>query len=415
MKKILIMTYGSCGDILPLNWLGKLLRARGHDVTLITTPDYASYAAQSGLKFVATKNLLGREMVENPDMSKKLEGTRLAYHYSGLAAGEFVEAVETWMSTHGRPDLMLGLKSCYGARLLREKLGLPLVTVHHYPLMMQSAYEPSLLTPAFRWLRMLPLWMRKLIFAAPNPFDRHALAALRPLCATHGVAVPRDLEREWGHSQDGVLALFPDWFAKRQPDWPQNLLQWHFSLEDLGDVPLAPDLVSFLKSGDKPVLFTPGSGPMHAHRFFEVAVKLVEKLQCRAVFVTRHLQQLPSALPPSIHAVEYAPFSTLLPHAKAFVHHGGQGTVAQCFAAGIPQLIMPMAHDQFDNADRVERLGAGLTISVDRFDVPHAMPLLKRCLTDETIRRRAALCAERMRQQPPADQLIAWLEARMSS
>lgn len=210
------------------------------------------------------------------------------------------------------------------------------------------------------------------------------------------------------------MALFPDWFAQCQPDWPPNLLQWQFPMEDQGDVPLPPGLVSFLESGDSPVVFTPGSGVMHAQRFFEVAVQVVRELQCRAVFVTRHLSQLPAALPPCIHVVDYAPFSTLLPHCAAFVHHGGPGSVAQCFAAGKPQLIMPMAHDQFDNADRVQRLGAGLTIPLERFEAAHVKPLLQRCLTDETIRRHAAACAERIHRQPAADELIAWLEDRMA-
>ena len=34
------------------------------------------------------------------------------------------------------------------------------------------------------------------------------------------------------------------------------------------------------------------------------------------------------------------------------VHHGGIGTSAQALAAGIPQLLMPQAHDQPDNAAR---------------------------------------------------------------
>jgi UDP:flavonoid glycosyltransferase YjiC (YdhE family) len=41
------------------------------------------------------------------------------------------------------------------------------------------------------------------------------------------------------------------------------------------------------------------------------------------------------------------------------VHHGGVGTTAQALAAGIPQLILPMAWDQPDNARRVKRLEAG--------------------------------------------------------
>jgi UDP:flavonoid glycosyltransferase YjiC (YdhE family) len=41
------------------------------------------------------------------------------------------------------------------------------------------------------------------------------------------------------------------------------------------------------------------------------------------------------------------------------VHHGGISTVAKALAAGTPQLILPFAFDQMDNALRVKRLGAG--------------------------------------------------------
>jgi rhamnosyltransferase subunit B len=41
------------------------------------------------------------------------------------------------------------------------------------------------------------------------------------------------------------------------------------------------------------------------------------------------------------------------------VHHGGIGTCAQALRAGVPQLVWPQAYDQFDNALRIEALGAG--------------------------------------------------------
>jgi rhamnosyltransferase subunit B len=49
----------------------------------------------------------------------------------------------------------------------------------------------------------------------------------------------------------------------------------------------------------------------------------------------------------------------LLPAASALVHHGGIGSCAQALRAGIPQVMVPQAYDQFDNAMRVERLGVG--------------------------------------------------------
>ena len=43
----------------------------------------------------------------------------------------------------------------------------------------------------------------------------------------------------------------------------------------------------------------------------------------------------------------------------ALVHHGGIGSSAQALAAGVPQLVMPMAYDQLDNATRLKRLKVG--------------------------------------------------------
>ena len=50
------------------------------------------------------------------------------------------------------------------------------------------------------------------------------------------------------------------------------------------------------------------------------------------------------------------------------VHHGGIGTTAQVLAAGVPQLIVPLAFDQPDQAMRVERLHAGLQIPRKKFN-----------------------------------------------
>ena len=57
----------------------------------------------------------------------------------------------------------------------------------------------------------------------------------------------------------------------------------------------------------------------------------------------------------------------LLKRSAAIVHMGGIGTMAQGLAAGVPQLIVPIAVDQPDNASRLEDLGAGRSISVNDY------------------------------------------------
>jgi rhamnosyltransferase subunit B len=53
----------------------------------------------------------------------------------------------------------------------------------------------------------------------------------------------------------------------------------------------------------------------------------------------------------------FVPFAHLLPRAAALVHLGGIGGAAQALQAGVPQFILPLQFDQFDNADRLQRLG----------------------------------------------------------
>jgi UDP:flavonoid glycosyltransferase YjiC (YdhE family) len=70
-------------------------------------------------------------------------------------------------------------------------------------------------------------------------------------------------------------------------------------------------------------------------------------------------------------AVEYAPYSALFPRACAIVSSAGVGTVGQILRAGKPALLMPFAHDQQDNADRLRRLGVGRVITPKRYKALH--------------------------------------------
>jgi rhamnosyltransferase subunit B len=71
-------------------------------------------------------------------------------------------------------------------------------------------------------------------------------------------------------------------------------------------------------------------------------------------------------LPPEILWQDYVPLRALLPHAAALMHHGGIGTTAEALRAGTPQLIIPLSHDQFDNAERVKALGVGARLDATR-------------------------------------------------
>ena len=118
-------------------------------------------------------------------------------------------------------------------------------------------------------------------------------------------------------------------------------------------------MAQFLEKGDAPIFFTPGSAMQHGAQFFAAALEACQQLGRRGLFVSAHAQHIPAHLPDTIGYAPYLPFSQALPQAAALVFHGGIGTTAQGLAAAIPLLVMPMSHDQPDNAVRLKRLGVG--------------------------------------------------------
>ncbi|MBN2005398.1 MAG: hypothetical protein JXA21_18720 [Anaerolineae bacterium] len=65
------------------------------------------------------------------------------------------------------------------------------------------------------------------------------------------------------------------------------------------------------------------------------------------------------SLPPTVFHAGAVPHDWLLPRAGGLVHHGGFGTTAAGFRAGIPMLVIPHIIDQFIWGNKVAQLGVG--------------------------------------------------------
>ena len=57
--------------------------------------------------------------------------------------------------------------------------------------------------------------------------------------------------------------------------------------------------------------------------------------------------------------VDEEPHDLLFPQVSAVIHHGGAGTVATAARAGVPQIVLPQAADQFLWRSQVVGLGLG--------------------------------------------------------
>jgi rhamnosyltransferase subunit B len=389
----LLSTFGSAGDVFPMLGLAIELRSRGHRVTLATNGHFQPIIASYGIPFEP----LGTEdeyqaSIRNPSLwDPRKAFAHIVASMKPMLKRQFDLHVEKVQESKE----VVGVTNClgFGALMAREALKIPVITLHLQPSVIWSRYEQPVLPGLFgpRWLRsiMYRIGIRFFIDPAICPFLNSWRAEL-------GLP-PMSHLTKWWHSPSGVIGMFPEWYAKPQPDWPANLELADFPLwnhqpsDRLGD-----EVQAFLDAGDAPIVFTPGTANVFGQKFFAAAVSACQALGRRGILLTSHPEQLPANLPSTIAAFQYVPLDRLLPRAAAFVHHGGVGSMSQGMLAGIPQVLMPLAHDQFDNAERVRRLGLGDAIPEAKFTAPRLTDVLRKLLASKETAERCRATAERM-------------------
>ncbi|KMO11905.1 glycosyl transferase [Methylobacterium platani JCM 14648] len=393
-RRVFLVALGTHGDILPVIALGAALQARGHQVYLAAPEPFMPLAARAGLSFYAIGTSADFErVVRQQALWRPIRGARIMFK----AIAEAIEPTYRWLETQACPgkDLVVASTLALGARVAQERLGLSLTTLHLMPMLVESRFAPPRL-PGLPLPNLLPArWRHGLSRGADKlVIDPSVLPPLNAFRTKLGLAPVKRL-RNWWHSPERVLLAVPDWYAKPQKDWPEQIRQVSFLLADTyGDTArLAPSLQAFLHAGSAPLVFTYGSAMAGAQSFFGTAAEVCRLSGRRGILLTGRADEIPADLPPGVLHVPYAPLSQLLPACAALIHHGGVGTVAQALAANCPQLIVPVAFDHADEAQRVVQLGVGASLSRWRFSVRRA-----RRVIDELIRSAAVSDACRQAQ-----------------
>lgn len=392
---VLLVALGSHGDVHPFVGVGLGLRARGHRVRVIANPYFASLIEGVGLEFVA----LGTadeyvKLARNPDLWRRIRGLRTVL--SGVA--RYIRPTYRAIAENAIPgDTVVAASTlAIGARVAEEQLKLPTATVHLQPSIFRSVIDP----PHLQGLYMppwMPAWMKRAQYCLVDWMVDSLLAPpLNEFRRELGLPAVRCILGNYIHSPRRVIGLFPEWYAPPPGDWPRQARLTGFPLYDeRGHWPLDPALLRFLDEGEAPIAFTPGSAMWCGHAFLEQSARACELLGRRGLLLTRHREHLPPSLPKGVMHVDFAPFSELLPRCAALVHHGGIGTTAQALSRGIPQIVVPHAHDQPDNAHRVVRLGVGRKLEPREFRAPTIARTLREVLGSTDIKSRCQEIAGR--------------------
>ena len=377
---------GSRGDVNPMVAIGRQLRARGYDCVISLAEPYADQARQAGLVAVS---LISREAFDAllgvPDVWKPLAGLRAILQG---AASDFLGPHFDLIRRLKRPGrtVLVSHPLDFASRIHRDlDPTTPLVDVFLSPAMVRSVTDPPLLSPWWFEPRRPPWLIRSAYWIGDYCLlDRYVAGSVNRLRASVGLAPVRRVMDRWWLSPDAILSLYPEWFGPTPPvgggrwtacgfplDVNPLFAKDSFATDFLGGESAGVDspgkgLPGFRSPGQKigrsdesPIFFTPGTAHRHARQFFDMAIAVCRTLNRPAILATSQPEQIPTDLPPSVRAVGYVPLDRVLPMCGGIVHHGGIGTTAQSIAAACPQVILPMAFDQFHNGKRIADLGLG--------------------------------------------------------
>jgi UDP:flavonoid glycosyltransferase YjiC (YdhE family) len=393
---MILVALGSHGDVHPFVGIGMELRRRGHRVQVIAYSHFEKLIADAGLELVSCGTAEEfKRLASDPRAWKRFRGTQTVLSFVGM----LIRPIYRLIAENYVPGQTVVAASslALGARVAQDHLNIPTTSIHLQPTMLWSAIDPPFIQGLFTppWM---PNWMKRMQYELGEflVLDRILAPPLNAFRRELGLGPVKRVFGHYAHSPQRVIGMFPDWFAPPAPDWPAQVRLTGFPLFDERGITALPEgLVRFLDEGEPPIAFTPGSAMWQGERFFEESARACEMLGRRGLLLTRHPDHLPRQLPPGVKHVEYAPFSELLPRCAALVHHGGIGTSSQALTAGVPQLVVPHAHDQPDNAARLIRLGVARKLEVSKYRRARIARTLQELLQSPDTRRRCSEIAAR--------------------
>jgi UDP:flavonoid glycosyltransferase YjiC (YdhE family) len=111
--------------------------------------------------------------------------------------------------------------------------------------------------------------------------------------------------------------------------------------------------------------------------------------------------------PTNVRIERYIPQRFVLARSALLVSHAGSGAMLGAASRGIPQLCLPIAADQFENADFISAAGIGLTLEPDDVEPSTVGDAIQRLLDDQSFTERAKSVADEIVTMPTPSSHVA--------
>ncbi len=357
---ITIFVYGTWGDICPHVVLGMALQQAGHEVQVVASPGYEAWVRARNLGFYPLTTDVNTFAKENASLMEAGIVRQLQTMRKTLSPILMQMGLEVLEATR-ESDVLMTVE--FGVSLLFDVLRVnKLRTILINPAPLNPTREFSSVLPSAPSWFPFPQWYNRMSYRLIQRIEWSTLAGARNELATKHLGLAKSKFRDF----QSILTAAPSLttvskhLVQRPADWPAHWQVTGYLFDDDPDWTPPQALCDFLAAGEAPVYIgfgsMPDSKPQATTRMLIDAVQQAGK---RAVILTGWAGLNADDLPENVYILKYAPHSWLFPRMAAVVHHGGAGTTASGFRAGVPTVIVPHNGDQPYWGRRAWQLGVG--------------------------------------------------------
>lgn len=417
---ILILTYGSRGDVQPFVALGKGLQTAGHRVTLATSVRFRAFVRGHGLNY-AYMNDDALSIIDTDEGKALLEkGSNLFEIIKrGVTMQKRVKPAqqallrESWEAAQkSNPDFIIFHSKGGAGPHIAEKLGIRCVLATLIPMFLPTS---AFRFPIFPDLH-LGGWYNRATYRLIQLITNWVLGGYIQNFRKE-MGLPHLKTYDFLKTADGqdvpVIHAHSETVLPRPIDWPEQAhVTGYWFLEEPPDWTPPQDLMTFLKAGSPPIYIGFGSmAGRNPERLAQIVVGALQKAGARGIIATGWGGLKSADLPESILKIDQAPHHWLFPKVAAVVHHGGAGTTAAGLRAGKPSIIVPFFADQPFWGERVHELGAGpKPISQKKLSVDTLAKAMRKTTTIRSMLETAADIGMNIRQEDGVANAVALIE-----
>jgi sterol 3beta-glucosyltransferase len=363
---ITILTAGSRGDTQPYIALGLELKKAGYAVRIAASEGFASFIQGYGLDVYPMQGDVSKlaSSAIAKDAMKADNPLKFFTSFNNPILKSFMLDMQRgFFNACAGSDAIIYHPGAAIGYFIAQEMQIPSILATPFPMTPTGDYPALIFYDSIRMGRGYN-WLTHKIFE--NGFWMAFSSLVKQFWINQFGHAPEKFSNPFSKQSTQYLPTIiscSDHVFPRPADWPEavhNTGYWF--LEDDGDWTPPQDLIDFLKGGPAPVYVGFGSvgDASTAVQTTQLVMDALTRSRQRGVLATgwNGLSKMAHLLK-DIYILESAPHTWLFPRMAAVVHHGGAGTTAAGFRAGVPSVIIPSGNDQFAWGRRVYELGVG--------------------------------------------------------